>query len=131
MNRTVGLQVRLAAAALAGAIIGGGLMCGIAYTHGTDMKLGALAGAVLVGALGHGVEAGTMSRVTLCSVLFGLFFCMIGPGFDDYSGMALVLGTLLGAVVGWLLPCLGLAAAESKWPAKQSEIAARGGTGEV
>lgn len=83
MNRTVGVQVKLAAAALAGAIIGGGLMCGIAYTHGTDMKLGALAGAVLVGALGYGVEAGTMSRVTHCSVLFGLFFCMIGPGFDD------------------------------------------------
>ena len=102
------------AAALAGAIIGGGLMCGIAFTHGTDMRMGAIPGVVLVGALGYGVEAGTVSRVTFCSVLFGLFFCMIGPGYDDYSGIAVVPGALLGAIVGLLLPRLGLATTESK-----------------
>jgi hypothetical protein len=131
MKWTAGLGLSRAAAALAGAIIGGGLMCGIAYTHGSDMRLGAVAGAALVGTLGFGVEAGTMSRVTLCSVLFGLFFGMIGPGCDDYSGFAVVPGALFGALVGCLLPFLGLATAESNWSAKQRHITPRGVTDEL
>jgi hypothetical protein len=54
----------------------------------SDMAVGAPAGAVLVGALGYGVAAGTMSPVTLCSVLLAPFFGMIGPGCDDYKGTA-------------------------------------------
>jgi hypothetical protein len=131
MKWTVGMALSRAAAALAGAIIGGGLMCGIAYTHGTDMRLGAIAGALLVGTLGYGVEAGSMSRVTLCSVLFGLFFGMIGPGCDDYSGFAVVPGALLGAVVGCMLPFLGLATAESRWSAKQGHFTTRGVSDEL
>jgi hypothetical protein len=78
------------------------MMCGIAYTHGSDMALGALAGAVLVGGLGYGVAAGTMSVVTLSAVLFGLFFGVIGPGCDDYGGSAVVPAALFGAFIGWL-----------------------------
>jgi hypothetical protein len=103
MGRAAGTPVSRAAAAIAGAIIGGGMMCGIAYTHGSDMVLGALAGAVLIGALGYGVEAGTMSVVTLSAVLFGLFFCMIGPGWDDYGGITVAPAALFGAFIGWLL----------------------------
>jgi hypothetical protein len=80
MKLAVGIPRRREAATLAGAIIGSGMICGIAYSHGSDMAPGALAGAVLIGALGYGVEAGTMSVVTLSSVLFALCFCMIGPG---------------------------------------------------
>src|SRR5262249_3801556 len=111
MKRAVGIPASRAAATLAGAIIGSGLMCGIAYTHGSDMVLGALAGAVLIGALGYGVEAGTMSVVTLSAVLFGLFFCMIGPGYDDYGGTAVLPAALFGAAIGWLIRSLALAAA--------------------
>jgi hypothetical protein len=95
--------VSRAAAAIAGAIFGGGMMCGIAYTHGSDMVLGALAGVILIGALGYDVVSGTMSVVTLSAVLFGLFFCMIGPGCDDYEGITVAPAALFGAFIGWLL----------------------------
>ena len=100
-RREGGPQVR-AAAAVAGGIVGVGLMGGIAYTHGTSMATGGFAGAVLLGALGYGVAAGTTSAVTLCAVIFGLFFCMIGPGCDDYGGNAAVPAALFGAFIGWL-----------------------------
>jgi hypothetical protein len=103
MKQAVGMPPGRAVATLAGAIIGSGLMCGIAYTHGSDLVLGALAGAVLIGALGYGVEAGTMSVVTLSAVLFGLFFCMIGPGCDDFGGTAVLPAALFGAAIGWLI----------------------------
>jgi hypothetical protein len=127
----VGTVLSRAAAALVGVIIGGGLMCGIAYTHGTDMRFGAIAGAVLVGILGFGVAAGTMSRVTLSSVLFGLFFGMIGPGVDDYGGLTVVPGAMFGALVGYLLHFMGLATAESDWSANQDHMATRGVTDEL
>jgi len=82
---------RAVAAAVVG-LVGAGLMGGISYTHGSSMAVGAVAGAVLVGALGYGVATGTMSPVTLSAVLFALFFCMIGPGCDDYGGGAAIPG---------------------------------------
>lgn len=78
-------------------------MGGVAYTHGTEIAIGVVAGAVLVGALGDGVVTGTMSPVTLGAVLFALFFCMIGPGRDDYSGIAAIPGALFGALIGRLV----------------------------
>jgi hypothetical protein len=77
-------------------------MGGIAYTHGSNLAVGAVAGRVLVGALGHEVATGTMSPVTLSAVLFALFFCMIGPGCDDYGGNAAIPAALLGAFIGWV-----------------------------
>jgi len=77
-------------------------MGGIGYTHGTSMATGACAGAMLLGALCYGVAAGTMSAVTLCAVLSGLFFCMIGPGCDDYAGITAVPAALFGAFIGRL-----------------------------
>jgi hypothetical protein len=47
-------------------------MCGVAYSHGSNMAVGAVAGALSVGALGYGVAAGTMIVVTLSAVLSGL-----------------------------------------------------------
>ena len=47
-------------------------MCGVAYSHGSNMAVGAVAGALSVGALGYGVAAGTMNIVTLSAVLSGL-----------------------------------------------------------
>jgi hypothetical protein len=94
-------HVRAVAAAVGG-IVGAGLMGGIGYTHGTSMVTGVVAGAVLLGALCYGVAAGTMSAGTLCAVLSGLFFCMIGPGCDDYAGVAVVPAALFGACIGWL-----------------------------
>jgi hypothetical protein len=35
-------------------------------------------------------------------VLSGLFFCMIGPGCDDYARVAVVPAALFGACIGWL-----------------------------
>jgi hypothetical protein len=86
-----------------GAVAGAALMGGIAFTHGTDIALGVVCGAILVGALGDGAVTGTMSPVTLCAVLFALFFCMIGPGCDDYSGTAAIPGALFGALIGRLV----------------------------
>ena len=94
-------QVRAVAAAVGG-IVGAGLMGGTGYTHGTSVATGAFAGAELLGALCYGVAARTMSAVTLCAVLFGLFFCMIGPGYDDYGGTAAVPAAPFGALIGWL-----------------------------
>jgi hypothetical protein len=94
-------QARAVAAAVGG-IVGAGLMGGTGYSHGTSVATGAFAGAVLLGTLCYGVAAGTMSAVTLCAVLFGLFFCMIGPGCDDYGGTAAVPAALFGAFIGWL-----------------------------
>ncbi len=91
-----------AVAAIAGSLVGAGLMGGIGYTHGTDIVVGAVAGAVLLGALGHGVAVGTMGAVTLYAVLFALVVCMIGPGCDDYSGMAAIPAALVGASLGRL-----------------------------
>jgi hypothetical protein len=81
-------------------MVGAGLMGGVAYTHSSDMALGGTAGAILVGALFHGVAAGTMSVITLSAALFGLFFCMIGPGCDDYGGQAGAVAAFFGALIG-------------------------------
>jgi hypothetical protein len=94
-------HVRAVAAAVGG-IVGAGLMGGTSYTHGTSVATGTFAGAVLLGALCYGVAARTMSAMTLCAVLFGLFFCMIGPWCDDYGGIAAVPAALFGAFIGWL-----------------------------
>jgi CubicO group peptidase (beta-lactamase class C family) len=101
-TRTQGTPGSRIVAALLLAIVGGGMMCGTAYSHGSSIAPATLAGAVLVGALGYGVAAGTMSVVSLSAVLFGLFFCMIGPGCDDYGGIAAVPAVLFGAFIGWL-----------------------------
>ncbi|SIO34198.1 hypothetical protein SAMN05444166_3930 [Singulisphaera sp. GP187] len=95
-------QVRAVAAAVGG-IVGAGLMGGTGYTHGTSVTTGAFAGAVLLGALCYGVAAGAMSAVTLCAVLSGLFFCMIGPGCDDYGGNTALPAALFGGFIGWLV----------------------------
>ena len=89
-------------AALLGTIFGSGLMCGITYSHGTNMALGALAGALSVGTLRYGVATGTMSVVMLSAMLFGLFFAMIGPGCDDNEGITVMPAALFGALIGWL-----------------------------
>jgi hypothetical protein len=89
-------------AAVFSGLAGAGLMGGIGYTHGTDMILGTLAGAVLVGALGYGTASGLASPITLGAVLFALFFGMIGPGYDDYRGRAVVPAAFVGAFFGWL-----------------------------
>ena len=78
-------------------------MCGVAYSHGSNMAVGAVAGALSVGALGYGVAAGTMSVVALSAVLSGLFFGMIGPGCDDYAGITVMPAALFGAFIGWQL----------------------------
>jgi hypothetical protein len=78
-------------------------MGGIAYTHGTSIAVGASAGAVLVGVLCYGIVAGFTSPVTLGAVLFGLFMCMIGPGADDYGGIAAGPAALIGAFIVWLV----------------------------
>ena len=100
--RRDGTPLSRAVAATFGGLVGGGLLGGISYTHGSDVALGAIAGVALVGVLGYGVEAGTMSPVTLCAVLFALFFCMIGPGCDDYGGIAAIPAALFGALIGRL-----------------------------
>ncbi|WP_165226996.1 hypothetical protein [Aquisphaera insulae] len=89
-------------AAIFGGLVGAGLMGGVAYTHWGNISFGALAGAVLVGALSFGVATGTMSPVTLCAVLLALFFAMIGPGCDDYGGTTVIPGATFGALLGWL-----------------------------
>ncbi len=76
-------------------------MCGVAYSHGSNMVTGSVAGALCIGTLGYGVAAGTMSIVTLGAVLFGLFFAMIGPGCDDYAGITVVPAALFGAFISW------------------------------
>ena len=43
-----------------------------------------------------------MSPVTCFAVLFALFFCMIGPGCDDYAGVAAFPEAALGGCIGWL-----------------------------
>jgi hypothetical protein len=94
-------QGRVVAAIIWG-LVGAGLRGGISYTYGSDMAAGAAAGAVLVGALGHGVTTGTMSPVTLCTVLSALLFCIIVPGCDDYGSNAAIPAALFGAFIGWL-----------------------------
>jgi hypothetical protein len=92
-----------AAAGIAGALVGGVLMGGVAWTHGTNVDVGAASGAVLVGLLWRGVDAGTMSPATLVAVLFALFFAMVGPGYDDYGGHAVIPAAIVGAIVGRLV----------------------------
>jgi hypothetical protein len=92
-------------ATILGAFVVGGLMGGIGLTHVGDASLGAPAGAALGGVLGRGVVTGTTSPVTVFAVLFGLAFCMIGPGYDDYGGAGGIVGAGLGAFMGWL--CFG------------------------
>jgi cell division protein FtsX len=77
-------------------------MSGVAYSHGSNMVMGALAGALGFGTLGYGVAAGTMSVVMLSAVLFGLFFGMIGPGCDDYEGITVVPAAVFGVFISWL-----------------------------
>jgi hypothetical protein len=90
-------------AAVFGGLVGAGLFGGIGYTHDTSITTGVVSGALLLGTLCHGVEAGTMSPVTLCAVLFGLFFCLIGPGCDDYGGNTAVPAALIGGFIGWVV----------------------------
>jgi hypothetical protein len=89
-------------ATILGALAVGGLMGGIGLSHGTDIPLGASAGAVLGGVLGRGAETGAISPVTVFATLFGLGAAMIGPGCDDYEGITVIPGAGLGAFVGWL-----------------------------
>lgn len=93
-------------ASFLGAIFGSGLMSGVAYSHGSNVTIGALAGALGVGTLGYSVAARTMSIVTLSAVLFGLFFAMIGPGCNDYGGISVVPAALFSAFISWLLNSL-------------------------
>jgi hypothetical protein len=102
MPRRYGTTRGRVAAAAVGGLVGAGLMGGIGYTHGSNIAVGAVAGAPLVGGLAFGVASGIMSPVTLCAVLFALFFCMIGPGCDDYGGNAAVPAAIFGAFIGWL-----------------------------
>ena len=91
---------RLVAAVLAG-LVGAGLMGGVGYTHGSDVVLGVVAGAVLVGILGHGVVVGSVSPAMLGGVLFGLAFAMIdGGGCVDPGGLMMIGAAVVGAVVG-------------------------------
>lgn len=90
-------------ACVAAALAGGGLMGGVAYTHGSDIALGAAAGAALLGALGYAVAAGVAGPATLCGVLVGLVVALLGPGVDDFSGSAVVPLALVGGVVGHLI----------------------------
>jgi hypothetical protein len=107
-------------AALSGAIFGSGLMSGVAYSHGSNVTIGALAGALGIGTLVYGVAVGTMSVVTLSAVLFGLFFAMIGPGCDDYLGITVVPAALFGAFIGWLIHSLAGSQTHSLATAKPS-----------
>lgn len=91
-----------AVATILGALVVGGLMGGIGLSHGTDAPLGALVGAVLGGTLGRGVETGATSPVTVFAILFGLAAGMLGPGFDDYTGILMIPAAGLGAFMGWL-----------------------------
>jgi hypothetical protein len=102
MPRCNGKVQSRAASTVAGSLAGGGLLGGIGYTHGGDIILAAALGAILLGALGYGVASRTMSPVTLCTVLFALFFAMIGPGCDDYGGITVPPAALFGAFIGWL-----------------------------
>lgn len=93
---------RRAAASALGGLVGAGLMGGIGYTHGSSIPVGFLAGALFVGGLAYGVATGIASPVTLCAVLFALFFSMIGPGADDFGGSVAVPAAICGACIGWL-----------------------------
>lgn len=81
-------------------LVGAFLMAGVAASHWSDPRVGFAAGAVLIGFVGHGVSAGWISPVLLCSTIPGLVFCMIGPGCDDYQGIAGFWAALVGAIVG-------------------------------
>jgi len=93
----------LACAAIAGAGAGRLLMCGIALSHGCSPLRGAVAGSILIGLLAHGVAADTMSVITLVAVLVGLFFALIGAGYDDYGGLTVFPAAFLGALAAWLV----------------------------
>jgi hypothetical protein len=77
-------------------------MMGGIGSHSGNTVLGASAGGILGGVLCYGVATGIMSTVTVGAVFFALFFCMIGPGFDDYGGNAEVPAALFGGFIGWL-----------------------------
>jgi hypothetical protein len=89
------------ASALVGVVLGAGLMGGIASTRRGNVTFSAVEGGILVGILWHGVAVGTVSMVTLSTVLFVLFGFMIGPGCDDYEGILALPAAIIGAVVGW------------------------------
>ena len=88
---------------LLGGMAGAALLGGVAYSHGGDPMLGVGAGAVLVGMLGAGVARGAVAPLTLCGVIAGLFFGMIGPGCDDHGGVAVPPAALAGALIGRLV----------------------------
>lgn len=103
MPRSAGSPWILVFSAACGGLVGAGLMGGVAFMHGTDIGLGVVAGGLLLGALWYGVAAGTMSPVTLFSIILALFGCMIGPGCDDYMGLVGILGAMSGGFLGLLL----------------------------
>ena len=90
------------ASALVGVVLGAGLMGGGSpIQHRGNITFSAVEGAVLVGILCDGVAVGTVSKVTLGAVLFGIFGCMIGPGCDDYEATLGLPAAIIGAFVGW------------------------------
>lgn len=102
MSRHRGSSRSRAVGGILGALVVGGLIGGVALTHRTDISLGASAGAVLGAILGRGVVMGTVGPATVFAVLFGLVGCMIGPGADDYGGVAGLFCAGVGAFTGWL-----------------------------
>ena len=102
MPRPRGTSRSRAVAGLLGGLVVGGLLFGVALTHRSDVVLGASAGAILGGILGRGVVAGTIGPITVFAVVFGLAFCMVGPGADDYGGVAGLIGAVVGAFTGWV-----------------------------
>ncbi|MGC8643726.1 MAG: hypothetical protein ACP5XB_28025 [Isosphaeraceae bacterium] len=56
-------------------------------------------------------------------VFFALFFCMIGPGCDDYGGTAAIPAAMIGALIGRL--CFG-----RRKPAGWIEICPRKNSGQ-
>lgn len=103
MSRMGGTPRSRRVAAVLGGAVGCALMGVVAFSHGTDMAVGASAGAIQGAMLGYGVEAGSVSPVTLFAVLFALVGAAVGPGFDDYVGILAVFGALVGGLIGLAL----------------------------
>lgn len=91
-----------------GGAVGSALMGAVAFSHGTSMAIGVSAGAIQGAMLGYGVEAGSVSPVTVFAVLFALVGAAIGPGFDDYEGILAIFGSFFGGLIGLVLALVGI-----------------------
>jgi hypothetical protein len=80
----------------------GALMFGIVGSWSRHTITVIASGVAVGGLLGYGLASGRISPFIGYAVFFGLLFCILGSGFDDYTGASASLGALVGPVFGWL-----------------------------